>query len=80
MLAYALAMNNPNRGDPNWPLSSFDAKDWAEAFCKTAATLGHPNIDEDWMVTWFANALMRGYDEANMRRTQAENTDYKPKP
>jgi hypothetical protein len=44
--------------DPNWPLPSFDAHDWARAFCKL-----NPSIDEDLMVTWFANALMRGYDE-----------------
>ncbi len=34
MIAYSLAIQNPSRDDPNWPLPSFDAKDWAEAFCK----------------------------------------------
>jgi hypothetical protein len=71
MAAYALAIKNSSRDDPNWPLPSFDAKDWAEAFCKTAAKLGHPGIDEEWMIGWFANALMRGYDEANMRTSRA---------
>lgn len=57
---------------PDWPLPSFDARDWAKAFCKTAAKLGykrhegHP-IDEEWMVGWFANALMRGFDERASR-------------
>ncbi len=53
---------------PDWPLPSFDAQDWAKAFCKVAATLGFKDangepIDEGWMITWFANSLMRGYDE-----------------
>ena len=69
MLAYLLAIRSPDRNDPNWPLPSFDARDWAEAFCKIAAGQGHPGIDEGWMISWFANALMRGYDEANMRRS-----------
>jgi hypothetical protein len=43
---------------PDWPLPSFDARDWAKAFCKTWS-----GIDEDVMVAWFANALMRGYDQ-----------------
>lgn len=42
---------------PDWPLPSFDARDWAKAFCKMHGG------DEDLMLTWFANALMRGYDE-----------------
>lgn len=62
MLAYLQAIQNPNRDDPNWPLPSFDARDWAEAFCKM-----HPGVDEELMVTWFANALMRGYDEYAVR-------------
>ena len=43
---------------PDWPLPSFDARDWAKAFCKR-----FPDMDEQVMVGWFANALMRGYDE-----------------
>jgi hypothetical protein len=43
---------------PDWPLPSFDARDWAAAFCKH-----HPDIDEGLMLAWFANALMRGYDQ-----------------
>jgi hypothetical protein len=62
MLAYAIAIANPSRDDPNWPLPSFDARDWAEAFCKR-----HPDIDEAVMIGWFANALMRGFDEHGMR-------------
>lgn len=43
---------------PDWPYPSFDARDWARAFCKM-----YPDMDEDVMVGWFANALMRGHDE-----------------
>lgn len=67
MLAYHLAIENPYKSDPNWPLPSFDARDWARSFCEIAAKNGHHDIDEGWMISWFANALMRGYDE-NARR------------
>lgn len=65
--------NTPPHERPDWPLPSFDAVDWARAFCKIAKTKGHA-IDEGWMVTWFANALMRGYDEhvAAARREAGE--------
>ena len=57
---------------PDWPLPSFDARDWAAAFCKR-----NPTMDEGTMQAWFANALMRGYDEfaarlAATRRTPQE--------
>jgi hypothetical protein len=51
-------MNTPPKERPDWPLPSFSAVDWAEAFCKI-----NPGIDEDVMIGWFANALMRGYDQ-----------------
>jgi hypothetical protein len=50
--------NTPPEERPDWPLPSFDAVDWAKAFCKL-----YPQVDEETMVTWFAGALMRGYDE-----------------
>ena len=49
------------RDDPNWPIQSFDARDWAEKFSKLTG------MDEAWALTWFANALMRGFDEGMMR-------------
>jgi len=52
------ASGRPDNERPDWPLPSFDARDWAKAFCKL-----NPSMDEELMVTWFANALMRGYDE-----------------
>lgn len=58
------------RDRPDWPLPSFDAADWAEAFITTANKLveqgAHPAEllqDKAWLTGWFANALMRGYDE-----------------
>lgn len=54
--------NTPLRERPDWPFPSFDATDWSEEFCRIARSLGH-DIDQAWMTGWFANALMRGYDE-----------------
>lgn len=53
---------------PDWPLPSFDARDWAEAFRKTALKLGYSDMDEGWLITWFANALMRGFDECSAKQ------------
>jgi hypothetical protein len=47
---------------PDWPLPSFDAMDWAEAFHKR-----HPTIAVDDLLPWFAGALMRGFDEHSSR-------------
>lgn len=50
---------------PDWPLPSFDAREWAKAFVKIKEERDWAlsDIDEALMTTWFANALMRGYDE-----------------
>jgi len=50
--------NTPPKERPDWPMPSFDADDWAEAFCKF-----NPSVDKGLMLTWFASALMRGFDE-----------------
>jgi hypothetical protein len=62
------ASGRPDSERPDWPLPSFDAHDWAAAFCKIANGFGFKDangkpLDEGWMITWFANALMRGYDQ-----------------
>ena len=57
-------VNTKPEDRPDWPLPSFDAHDWARVFCKI-----HPQMDEDLMITWFANALMRGFDEHASRGT-----------
>lgn len=69
----------PDNERPDWPLPSFDARDWAAAFCKIATDLGYKDaegkpIDEGWMISWFANSLMRGFDE-NASRQPALNLD-----
>jgi hypothetical protein len=46
----------------DWPLPSFDAMDWAEAFNKR-----FPAIPVDDLLPWFAGALMRGFDEHSAR-------------
>jgi len=56
--------NTPPEQRPDWPLPSFDAQDWAKAFCKL-----NPSADYELMLAWFANALMRGYDEGRSRAT-----------
>jgi hypothetical protein len=56
------ASGRPDHERPDWPLCSFDASDWAKAFCAA-----NPGTDEAIMTTWFANALMRGFDEAKLR-------------
>ena len=58
--------NTPKEQRPDWPLPSFDARDWAKAFCKIGIEKGH-ELDEGWMLSWFASALMRGFDEASSR-------------
>lgn len=69
--------NTPPTERPDWPLLSFDARDWAGAFCKSATQLGYRSpegkpVDEGWMIGWFANALMRGFDEHAARTKDAK--------
>ena len=42
-----------------------DAREWAKEFIKTIQANNIPLVfDEDFMTTWFANAIMCGYDYA----------------
>ena len=75
------ASNRPDHERPDWPLPSFKATDWAAAFCKIANEFGFKDaqgkpIDEGWMISWFANALMRGYDQ----RVSEEMPNASPQP
>lgn len=73
-LAHLLEQGGINPKDQKcWPWPSFDCTDWAEAFCKRAKELGH-DIDLDWARSWFASALMRGYDEG--RSESHQRTDF----
>jgi hypothetical protein len=50
-----------------------DASKWAAEFCKIARDHGH-DLDEGWMITWFANAIEHSY-QVRMRRAEP-----RPKP
>lgn len=60
--------NTPPHERPDWPLPSFNAWDWAKAFLKAYESYrGDDFLAEDNMQGWFANALMRGFDERASR-------------
>jgi hypothetical protein len=52
---------------PDWPLSSFDARDWAKAFLGAYEKAPDGYLCQEIMTVWFAHALMRGYDERKSR-------------
>lgn len=62
--------NTPPEERPDWPLPSFDARDWAKAFLRFNPD---SNVSEDVMLGWFANALMRGFDECTARSQREVN-------
>lgn len=37
-----------------------DAAKWAEEFRKIAINLGYSDMDEGWLIGWFANAIEAG--------------------
>lgn len=54
---------------------SFDARDWALAFVEAVQKKPEIATDEGTMIGWFANALMRGWDERERRyRETADGT------
>lgn len=64
--ATTAANEPPIRRSPSWPLESFDARDWAKEFIRinrdcVVGIVGH--VDEEDMISWFANSLMRGFEE-----------------
>lgn len=58
--------NTPRELRPDWPLPSFDCKDWAAEFHKR-----HPSVSADDALPWFAAALMRGFDEGRDNAVKA---------
>lgn len=62
--------HTPSSEAPHHPActQSFDARDWARDFNATAKSLGYCDMDEGWLIGWFANAIMRGFDESERRR------------
>jgi len=53
-------------------IGQVDASLWAEAWCLTAREILEDGIsdlvDEGWMIGWFANAIMAGFDEGYTRQ------------
>lgn len=49
---------------PNPPLlyGNFDATVWAQEFAAIAKTKYGADLDQEWLITWFSNAIMTGYD------------------
>lgn len=41
-----------------------DGAKWAAEFRTTALRLGYSDMDEGWLLGWFCNAIMAGYDRA----------------
>jgi hypothetical protein len=39
-----------------------DGAKWAAEFRKTAIRLGYSDMDEGWLIGWFANAMMVMHD------------------
>ena len=37
-----------------------DGAKWADEFRKTAIKLGYSDMDEGWLIGWFANAIESG--------------------
>lgn len=48
-------------------LRTMDGNKWAEAFDLTAQSLGYPKMDRGWLVGWFCNAIMKGWDVRDQR-------------
>jgi len=63
-----VTISKPNSGHLH---SEFDARVWASEFVRIWNEIGRPDPDVDWMHTWFANAIMTGYD--HRARQEKEN-------
>ena len=51
--------------------AGIDGAKWAAGFKAVAERLGHHGMDEGWLIGWFCNAIMAGYDEAERRHRAA---------
>jgi hypothetical protein len=50
-----------------------DGVKWAAEFRTTALRLGYSDMDEGWLVGWFCNAIMAGYDRATLAEIKGES-------
>jgi len=58
-------------------LGTMDAKVWTDEFMATKARLGNKEFDHAMMLSWFANAIMAGFDEANRCAQRALDAERK---
>ncbi len=49
-----------------------DASKWAKRFRETAIKLGYSDMDEGWLIGWFANAIEAAHDKRTRCRIQVE--------
>lgn len=48
-----------------------DGAKWAAEFRTTALRLGYSDMDEGWLIGWFCNAIMAGYDRSAAQAREA---------
>jgi hypothetical protein len=48
-------------------LQTMDAKVWADEFNKVLVSKGEQPYDPGWLIGWFANSIMCGYDHAHWK-------------
>jgi len=60
---------NGQRDNNHHLMSTMDAAEWAQEFMATMKRMKwkKKDINEDLMLSWFAAAIMTGYDEASRR-------------
>jgi hypothetical protein len=58
-------------------LATTDARVWAAGFRETALSLGYSDMDEGWLISWFANAMCAQMD-ADARRNATASTPASP--
>lgn len=52
-----------------------DASKWAAAFNQTAVKLGYAEMDEGWLIGWFANAIEGAHDHRQRRAERIKEAD-----
>ena len=55
-----------------------DASRWAAAFRQTAIRIGYSDMDEGWLIGWFANAIEHSSD-VRERRSKPETVPFEPR-
>lgn len=65
---------SPVTGSDGLPFpQTFDASAWATEFIRTIKKDPSIPMDKDTMISWFANAIMRGFDTAKQRDIEKDN-------